>query len=404
MMPAVPRICVLSVDFPSADGGIAVFAAEVARGLAARGYPTTVLAGSADAVGDREIDASLPYPVFRFPRGRNKALNLLYRLRALALCVHRTHPDLVLATDWYGAGTVVWLLAGPLGLRYAVAAHGNEVLRCRRSTILSAICRKVMARAIGVIAVSRYTRDLVTQIIDPRLTPSFIPCGVSPGDLPGTSNKARLREELGLGERPIVLSLGRLVRRKGHDMILQALPEVLRRVPEVMWLIAGKGEYEATLRHEVERLGLQDHVMFLGYVDPAEKGAFYAMCDVYALVSRTIEDESDVEGFGITYLEAARAGRPVVAGRSGGVSDAVVDQETGILVDPESPNEIAAALTRLLAHPDEARRLGEAGRRRVLAELTWEHTVDRLIAALSLGQPDRSAAAARDHAEPGSAV
>jgi len=384
---SVKRVCVFSVSFPSQDGGIAVYAMEVARSLAAKGYTIIVAGGSTDADKDREIDARLPYPVMRFPRVRNKVLNLFYRLRALAVCVRRLRPDLVLATDWYGAGTVAWALAGPLGFHYAVVAHGNEILQVRSSAILRAICRQVMARAVRVFAVSQNTRALVAEVVGGDLPVRTIPNGVSLDLLRWPTSPEVLRGQLGLTGRPLVLSLGRLVRRKGHDMILQAWPEVLKRVPEAMWLIAGKGEHEATLRRMAHALGVEEHVRFLGYVEPGLKGVYYAACDVYTLIPRTIEDEADVEGFGITFLEASLAGKPVVGGRSGGVVDAVVDQETGLLVDPESPPQIAAAIIRLLTNTEEARRLGENGRRRVLSGFTWDHVTGRLLD--ELGWPEQ---------------
>jgi phosphatidyl-myo-inositol dimannoside synthase len=397
----VTRVCVFSVSFPSQDGGIAVYAMEVARGLAARGIPVVVGAGSTDPQKDREIDAGLPYPVIRFPRVKNKAANLFYRVRALAACVRRLRPELVLAMDWYGAGTVAWALSGPLGFRYAVAAHGNEILQCRSNAILRAMCRVVMAGASRVIANSGSTSELVQEIVGVDVPVRTIPVGVSPSLLLSPMSPAALRQQLGVSGRPVILSLGRLVRRKGHDRIMQAMPEVIRAVPDAVWLIAGKGAYEDTLRGMAKTLSLEKHVVFLGYVDTPLKGAYYGLCDVYVLVPRTIEAEAEVEGFGIAFLEASLAGKPIVAGRSGGVSDAVIDGETGILVDPESPAEIASAVVRLLQNPHEARRLGENGRNRVLTGFTWDHTLARLVEVLGLEDGNGPPRGGTDKSDPG---
>jgi phosphatidylinositol alpha-1,6-mannosyltransferase len=165
-------------------------------------------------------------------------------------------------------------------------------------------------------------------------------------------------------------------------MVLKALPAILEAFPETVWLVAGKGPYEETLRADIDRMGLDDHVHLLGYIDKADKGDYYHMCDVYVLVSRTIEADSEVEGFGITYLEASACRAPIVAGRSGGVEDAVLDGLTGLLVDPQSPEAIAGAVIHLLTDREYAQELGEKGHHRAVHEFSWDGHVERLMAAL----------------------
>jgi phosphatidyl-myo-inositol dimannoside synthase len=160
-----------------------------------------------------------------------------------------------------------------------------------------------------------------------------------------------------------VLTVGRLVERKGHDTMLRALPRVIRQVPNVVYLIVGSGPYESRLRSLARELELEDNVVFCGHVPDDELVAYYHACDVFAMISRELP--GDTEGFGIVFMEAAACAKPTVGGRSGGVPDAIVDGETGFLVAPTAPEQVADAIVRIGRDRSLARRLGEMGRVRV---------------------------------------
>jgi phosphatidylinositol alpha-1,6-mannosyltransferase len=275
----------------------------------------------------------------------------------------------------------VWALSFFLRTPYVVVTHGNEILRCKQQPLLHWLLRRVLGRAELVIAVSRYTQRLIKELV-PGVEVVFIPNGVSLESVSNHRGPDKLRAELGLANRPVMLSLGRLVQRKGHDMVLKAMPAILDAFPNVVWLIAGTGSYEATLRAEINNMGLKDHVRLLGYIDKADKGDYYSMCDIYILVSRTIEAEGEVEGFGITYLEASACRAPIVAGRSGGVEDAVKNGITGLLVDPRSPQAIAEAVIRLLTDRAYAEQLGEQGHQRAVDDFSWNGHINRLMAEM----------------------
>jgi phosphatidylinositol alpha-1,6-mannosyltransferase len=165
--------------------------------------------------------------------------------------------------------------------------------------------------------------------------------------------------------------------------MIEALPLVLEAFPKTTYLIVGEGPQGSHLRTLVKTLGLEDNVIFVGQVKEDELGAYYAACDVFAMVSRDIPEKGDVEGFGIVYLEANLFGKPVVAGRSGGVPDAVLNEQTGLLVNPHDPQEVASAIVRLLRDPELAERLGTNGRNRVRDEFTGSAAADKLLRALA---------------------
>jgi phosphatidylinositol alpha-1,6-mannosyltransferase len=192
-------------------------------------------------------------------------------------------------------------------------------------------------------------------------------------DLPGDD----IRASFGIGDRPLVVCVSRLVRRKGQDMLIRAMPAVRARVPDASLLIVGGGPDEGRLR----RLAADapaGSVAFAGAVPEAELPRHYAVADVFAMPCRTRLGGLEVEGWGNVFIEAAACARPVVVGDSGGAREALVDGETGILVDGRSVETVAAAVSELLADPGLARKMGEAGRERVLAAHTWPAIAARL--------------------------
>jgi phosphatidylinositol alpha-1,6-mannosyltransferase len=191
-----------------------------------------------------------------------------------------------------------------------------------------------------------------------------------------------IRVRLGLADRPVVVCVSRLVPRKGQDMLIRAMPEIRRRVPDAALLIVGGGPYRAALGKLARQAGVERDVVFTGSVPTAELPAHYAAGDVYAMPCRTRNGGLDVEGLGIVYLEASATGLPVVAGDSGGAPDAVREGETGYVVPGRDVAALAGRVATLLADRDLARQLGAAGRAWVEREWRWETQAQRMAALL----------------------
>jgi phosphatidylinositol alpha-1,6-mannosyltransferase len=190
-----------------------------------------------------------------------------------------------------------------------------------------------------------------------------------------------LRTRLELGTRTVLLTIARLVPRKGIDSVLAALARVRSAVPDVVYLIAGDGPDRARLEQLARSARVDDAVRFVGPIADDELPLWYSLADVFVMPSRS--EPPDVEGFGIVFVEAAACERPVVAARAGGVPDAVADGVSGLLAEPGDDAGLARALIELLS--DRARRadLGRRARERVLAELSWEVIADATYAALA---------------------
>lgn len=272
-----------------------------------------------------------------------------------------------------------------VGLPYIVYAHGNEICRILSAPERHGNALRVLAKAARVAAISRFTAGLVERCGVPadRIEIVYPACDVEvfrprPVD-PNLQTKL-------LGGRAggrVILTIGNLVARKGHDMVIRALPDVRRAVPDVTYLIVGDGPYRAELERLAEALGVRDHVVFAGRADDAELASIYALADVFVMASRERREENDVEGFGLVYLEAAGCGKPAIGGRSGGVPEAIQEGITGLLVDPEDPKDIARAITRTLTEPGLSSALGTAGAARVRREFTWSHVADRMQRVLT---------------------
>jgi phosphatidylinositol alpha-1,6-mannosyltransferase len=200
-----------------------------------------------------------------------------------------------------------------------------------------------------------------------------------------------LRSRYGIKDELVVMTIARLDPRKGHDRVLRALAELKDCVPSFKYVIVGKGEREAELRKLAVNLHMQDNVIFAGFVATQDLNHYYNMADIMAMPN--IDLDGNVEGFGMVFLEANAAGKPVIGGRSGGTIEAVAEGETGFLVDPGDEHELVEALRKLLTDDELRRRMGEHGLRRVRQEFDWDSravALRRINAEIAKASPGTS--------------
>jgi len=183
---------------------------------------------------------------------------------------------------------------------------------------------------------------------------------------------AQLREELQLAHRPTIVTVGRLVHRKGQDRLLEALPRIIKEIPDVALVFVGEGPHRQQLDNLVKKLGLQNHVYFIGRIQFSELPKYICVGDVFAMPSRSRFFGLEVEGLGIVYLEASACGLPVIAGASGGAPDAVIAGETGLVVDGNNLEEIAQSCINLLKSKELRDQMGKNGRAWVIDNWRWE--------------------------------
>lgn len=374
------NIVIVGEEIPPCAGGVAQWGYWLGRKFRERGMGVVYAAPAGCArpqeyYGDAFEVHAVPGDDWRHRKDR-RVFHALYRLW------RSRRPALVVCLTWKMA-RVPLALRPFTGWRVAVLAHGMEVTKKRERWRRRVGLRWIFGSADLALAVSRYTRDRVAEFgVDPDRI-EVVPCGVDPVRFQPRDG-ALFRRELGLQGLPVVLTLARLVRRKGHDLAIRALAEVRRRIPNATYLVAGNGEssYLESLRSLARQCGVEDAVRFLGRVEEDDLSGIYSASDVYVMTSRSSPSTGNFEGFGITYLEANACALPVIGSDTGGVADAILDGETGYLIPAEDVPTLTDRLLRLLGDPVLARRMGERGRARVLRDLTWDRIADRFLAAL----------------------
>lgn len=380
------RHLLITHTFPPRVGGREAYLYN----LFSRLDPARVTVLTPDREGDWEsFDRQSPFPILRIRRealewffqgGRKRRLQWFAYLATLRL---RRGIGLVHCGVALPDGMTGLLLKRTLGLPYVQYVFGLEIARPALRLWTRERIGWVLGEAERVVAISRATARLAVRLGARPDRIVLVPPGVDVGVYhPDPEAGARVRQRHGLDDRRVILTLGRLVARKGHDLVIRALPRVLEAVPDVVYLIAGDGPDRERLETLARELGVAGRLVFAGRVPDEEVVAYYNAADVLAMPSREEPEKGDVEGFGIVFLEANACGKPVVGGRSGGVMDAVSDGVTGFLVDPQDPAELASRLVELLQDPDLARRMGKAGRVRAERDFTWDLSAHRLRGAV----------------------
>ncbi|WP_007026026.1 glycosyltransferase family 4 protein [Saccharomonospora iraqiensis] len=378
------RTLLVTNDFPPRPGGIQSYLNSLVTRLPADELVVYAPAWERATGSDREFDAAAPFEVVRHPTSLMLPTpDVLRRARQL---VRSRGCD----TVWFGAAAPLALLGAPLreagASRVVASTHGHEVGWSMLPGARQAL-RRIGDTTDVVTFVSHYTRRRFAAAFGPWAGLEHVPSGVDTGVFrPDDGARADLRARYGLGARPTVVCVSRLVPRKGQDMLVRALPELRRRVPGTALVLVGGGPYRDRLARLAREHGVAEHVVLTGSVPWDELPAHYTLGDVFAMPARTRGGGLDVEGLGIVYLEASATGLPVVAGDSGGAPETVRDGVTGHVVDGRAHGPVVDTLASLLADRDRARRMGEAGREWVTRHWRWDVLADRLATLLG-GDP-----------------
>ncbi|WP_025321618.1 glycosyltransferase family 4 protein [Deferrisoma camini] len=390
------RALFIASYFPPIAGGSAVVYENLCRHLgdaAAVLAPWRYYMDGREVEGWREADRAQPFPVRRVellrpvvkPAPRH-ALQSAWRLLTEDLPLRRrVLREALRAVDAHGADVVVlgelvalsWL--GPaLRRRRGVAIvhyiHGEEVTTRPTSRLYGRHAFRHLRQAEAVVAVSSFTRDELVRRGVPAERIHVITNGVDLKRFTPGPKDPEIVERHGLQGKKVLLTVARIEERKGHDKVIEALPAIAEKVPKVVYLIVGKGGYRPRLEELAREHGVADRVVFTGLVPWDDLPRYYRTCDVFVMPNRTLPN-GDTEGFGLVFLEANACGKPVIGGRAGGVPDAVVHGETGLLVDGASAQEVGRAVLRLLLDPELRLRMANSGLSRA-REFSWAHKGD----------------------------
>ncbi|PEN12318.1 glycoside hydrolase [Longibacter salinarum] len=372
------RLLFVTQDFPPAVGGIQTYSWELVRRWSDVGAVHVIAPSHKDA---SDVDTSLSARVTRVPTAPETLP--LRGIPSIIRVARSFQPDIAFHGQWHtlGASLLAQRLTG-FPRRIVCAAHGRELLfnplhsiPLVRSTYT--LLRRSLLRIPDLfVPVSRYTADLLhSEGVDPART-HVMPNGVDPTRFQPLTH-SNVRAQLDMADRPTLLTVGRLVPRKGLDTTICALRSVLKSVPDAQYLIVGSGPDQERLQHLVSHHDLTDSVHFIGRVAWDSLPQYYNAADVFVMPSR--EDPPDVEGFGLVFLEANACGTPVVGAAAGGVPDAIIDGVTGYLVPPADPDALADVLVDLLKHPARAREIGQVGRLHTEGEASWDHVANAML-------------------------
>jgi Glycosyltransferase len=373
---AVGRTLLVTNDFPPRPGGIQQFV----HNLAIRQPAGSIVVYASRWKGWESFDAEQPFPVIR------EETSVLLPTPAVARRAAEIARDYGCDAVWFGAAAPLGLLAPGLrrraGIERVVAlTHGHEV-GWAKLPVARGMLRRIARGADVVTYLGEYTRVRLARAIGDLTTLERLPPGVDTDLFKPTVDGSGIRCRYGLRDRPVIVCVSRLVRRKGQDSLIRALPRIRQRVRDAALLIVGGGPYRSTLEVIAREEGVADHVVITGSVPWSDLPSYYAAGDVFAMPCRTRRGGLDVEGLGIVYLEASATGLPVVAGDSGGAPDAVLDGETGFVVPGRDRDALVDRLVQLLTDSALAKRLGAAGRDWVETEWRWDTQAARLAALL----------------------
>lgn len=372
------KLLIATIEFPPQRGGVANYLAGLTGALSA----DRVAVLAPEHGGAENYDNRQAYKIYRkklfFRFFWPKWLPMIWHLWRTA---RREKAETILVGQVLPVGTAAFFLNKIFVLPYFVSCHGMDILTAAGDPRKKKLMNKILAQAAGILANSEFTkRELVKLGVPENKIVIIYPC---PGSGEGIAQEklSEIKNRLGLADKKIILTVGRLVARKGHSRLIEALPQILAHVPNAIHVIAGDGPEKERLQALSSKLQVENNILFTGEIFEAKKTAFYELCDVFAMVPRQIGP--DVEGFGTVYLEANHFGKPVVAGRSGGVAEAVVDGVTGLIIDPENTNQIAEAVIKILSDESLAEKMGEEGRGRVGKEFQWKEQAVKLEKLIS---------------------
>jgi len=380
-----PKILLITNDFGPRAGGIETFV----MGLLERMEPGSTLVYTSHQEGSDAHDATWrEVHDVRVIRDRSRILLPTPRVvRAISRIIEKEEVTHL----WFGAAAPLAIMTPFLKrrkstLRAVALTHGHEVWWAKVPPF-SALIRVIAASLDSIGYLTRYTKEAISRGMRKRDREKLIQ--IAPGiDLEHFSpvneedRRSALRSQLGLDGKRIIISVGRLVHRKGQDRLIETLSRLRAEFPEVHLILVGEGPHRERLESIARGNEVLDAITFVGRLQLEQLPLYLSIAEIFAMPSRNRLAGLEVEGLGIVYLEASGCGLPVIVGRSGGAPDAVIHGETGLLVDGEDVDSIANACAQLLRDPSRARAMGAKGREWVTSQWSWDRWAEEFQAAL----------------------
>src|SRR6056297_294864 len=364
------KTLLLTIDFPPQKGGVANYWKNLAEQMPSDKFFVLAQAQAKDQYFDQKQN----YKIFR----RNlisskkwfwpKWLPALFHLYKV---VKKQNIKQVIVAHVLPMGTVAFIIKKIFKISYIVSVHGQDVAYATRKKSKKLLSGLIFKNAYYLMVNSQYTKNLVQESgfkIKKHLV--VYPCPNVKNEKVTDPELEKFKSDNGLLNKKIILTVGRLVKRKGHDQVVKSLNLLKSKLNDFVYLIVGEGPELEKLKALVVELDLEKQVKFFQNIEDTDLPLFYWTAEVFVMPSRKL-DSGDVEGFGIVYLEANLFGLPVIAGKSGGAVEAVENNVNGLVVDPLNGQEIYQALFKLLTDDSRAEELGEKGKFRAEQLFSW---------------------------------
>jgi phosphatidylinositol alpha-1,6-mannosyltransferase len=363
------KILLVTNDLGPHAGGIESFILGLLGEM--NGHDIVIYTSSED--GAREFDKQLEekYGV-RVIRDRAKTLLPTPRVNR---SVSKTMKEYDAKFVWFGAAAPLGLMAGHLrkngAERIVALTHGHEVWWSKIWPFT--VIMRIMAKKIDAFGyLGEFTKNAMKKTIGERTKFVRIAPGISIDHFVPTEKSSELVKRFHLENKLVIVCVARLVKRKGQDRLIEAMPKILEKIPQAVLLIVGQGSYRNHLETLVKKNNLENHVTFVGRLSYSDLPRYIQLGDIFAMPSRSRLFGLEVEGLGIVYLEASACGIPVIAGNSGGAPDAVIEGKTGTVVDGNNSSDIAQAIISLLENPTLRSEMSLNGRAWAEREWSWK--------------------------------
>jgi len=374
------RILLIARVFPPRIGGIERYIYNIYNRIS-KSFEISVI--TPKETGDLIFDDSQTLNVirtFRLPLIRDRLRTPLVGMIIHAFQeIYRNKPQQI-HCDQFESAIISKLLSVYFRIPYIVYAYGMEISDNKWIRLKSWALRDAAA----IITISEDTKNKLKEL--PNISEERIKIvypGVDTLRFKINRQDSRIRLMYGLCDKKIILTVGRLthIREKGHDTVIKAMPGIVSCIPNSVYLVVGQGDDRNRLEQLAHKHKIQENIIFVGNVTDENLHEYYQACDVFVMLSRDrVNKHGGIlgEGFGIVFLEAGACGKPVIGSKSGGIPDAIVNGETGYLVDPTDLNAVVTAITNLLHDDNLAQRLGNCGRRRIEKYFTWYDTAKKV--------------------------
>lgn len=353
------KVLLVTNDLGPRAGGIETFVLGLIEGLP----KNSLIIYTSSQKGDKAFDAQL-LEKFGAAVIRDRAKMLLPTPRVTRKVV-KILKQAQIKNVWFGAAAPLALMAGKLrseGASNIVAlSHGHEVWWAK-IPILKGLLKKIIKDVDHLGYLGDFTKGEIAKISNQPQKFLQIAPGIDTEHFAPRKARVDLIEKYRLEGRRVIVSVGRLVHRKGQDELVKAMPKILEQFPDAILLFVGEGPIKQMLFNSAKQLGVLPKVVFAGRVSHHDLPDYICLGEIFAMPVRSRFSGLEVEGLGIVYLEASACGLPVIVGNSGGTVDAVLDKKTGLLVDGTKSDQIAQSICELLANPERAKQMGQAGR------------------------------------------